>query len=586
MKAPSIRGKLQYAFGGMGIVLFIICIISIGSIVLSNSYTQKMYKVHLMAIEATGKMQKTFEKERAMTRSLILYDASSNTYQKTKETLAACDEEMHAAFDQYEGTITTADNRQMFEDAKSVYEQTYTDFKAELTALADKNDMVKTKKMLDDSGTMIDDIETKLDALYTVNEQHAQEKLSASTRNFIINILIGVLLMLFGVVFALKQIRYLNQTISEKIVEVAASADELANGNVDISLHVDTKDELGQLADAFNRMIDNIRQQTNAAKAISAGDLTVDYVPRSEQDMMGAALANTLQELNKIFGEIVTAISQVNSGAVQVSDAAQALSQGATEQASAIEELAATINEISSEVSANAKNANIVRTFANKASEEVVNGNAHMQEMTSAMDEISQSSMEISKIIKVIDDIAFQTNILALNAAVEAARAGEAGKGFAVVADEVRNLASKSADAAKNTTVLIESSINKVNEGSKIAQMTAKSLLEIVESVEKVAELIDQIDESSARQADSLEQITQGIDQISAVVQTNSATSEQSAAASEELSGQANMLESMISVIQLKKSQQSNEAVQTSESVVAYEADGTMDFHTGGGAKY
>jgi len=247
-------------------------------------------------------------------------------------------------------------------------------------------------------------------------------------------------------------------------------------------------------------------------------------------------------------------------GADQVSVSAQSLSQGATQQASAIEELASTIEHIAGQVKKNAESTSKVKNLITDTSSEVSNGNKQMAEMLKAMNDINNSSSEISKIIKVIDDIAFQTNILALNAAVEAARAGAAGKGFAVVADEVRNLAGKSAQAAKNTTELIEDSIIKVQEGTVIANSTANSLNEIVKSVDEISNLIVSIDKASEQQSSSIQEVTLGIEQISTVVQTNSATAEESAAASEELSGQATMLGELIAKIKLNKEYDDSDA--------------------------
>ena len=233
--------------------------------------------------------------------------------------------------------------------------------------------------------------------------------------------------------------------------------------------------------------------------------------------------------------------------------AAQALSQGATEQASSIEELSASITEITDQINKNAENAKQANDSAEHAGREIMNSNEQMRSMVEAMDEITVKSSEISKIIKVIDDIAFQTNILALNAAVEAARAGAAGKGFAVVADEVRNLASKSAEAAKGTTVLIEESIAAVQSGSEIARRTAEMLDESANVTRQAVSLIEKITEASIMQAESAAQINVGVEQISSVVQTNSATSEESAAASEELSGQAELLKSLVGKFRLRE---------------------------------
>ncbi len=302
--------------------------------------------------------------------------------------------------------------------------------------------------------------------------------------------------------------------IKRPLSQLVAVAEQQAKGNYDMDINSDRGDELGILFQSLKAVNDN---------------------------------------MNVLVSNMREASEQVTSGAKQISTSSIGLAQGATEQASTIEELTASIEEISSQTNMNAGNAREANTLAETAKTNAVNGNVQMQEMLIAMNNINESSGNIFKIIKVIDEIAFQTNILALNAAVEAARAGQHGKGFAVVAEEVRNLAARSANAAKETTAMIESSIKKVKDGTMIANETAKALDKIVEDVSRVASLVSEIATASHEQSSGINQINQGIIQVSNVVQTNSATSEESAAASEELLSQAEALKDQVSQFKLRQ---------------------------------
>ena len=311
-------------------------------------------------------------------------------------------------------------------------------------------------------------------------------------------------------------------------------------------------DEISQSITAALAFVERISAVSKVLETIASDDLTVELAPLSEKDTLGISLQKMVDQMNSIFYEIRQSTVQVSAGSKQISDGAQMLAQGTTQQAASIEELSSSISDIARKTRDNAEKADRAARLADTIMANAEKGNHQMDEMMAAVKEINQASQSISKVIKVIDDIAFQTNILALNAAVEAARAGQHGKGFAVVAEEVRNLASKSAEAAKETGIMIQNSIGKADLGTQIASETASSLQEIVTGINESNMIINDIAKSSEEQSSEIAQINVGIDQVTQVVQQNSATAEESAAASEEMSGQSDVLDQLIAHFKLK----------------------------------
>lgn len=371
----------------------------------------------------------------------------------------------------------------------------------------------------------------------------------------IITVILGFIVIIAAIVICIVTANSIANPI-RKTVEVMNA---VASGNLNVSVEHLSDDETGQLADSINSTINSLNgyvgEISRLCKQLAVGDFNIHRQIEFTGDFVSIieALNSLAYGLSDTMQQIDVSAAHVNQGAAQISNGASSLASGTSEQASSIQELAAIITTLKGKVDINAKNAEEANQKANQTGEKMSLSNKHMQEMVVAMNNISDKSNEISKIIKAIEDIAFQTNILALNAAVEAARAGAAGKGFAVVADEVRNLASKSAEAATDTTKLIQQTIEAVERGSNIVAEAAEALNSSVDVTNQAISLINAIWTASAEQAAMIEQVNTGVDQISCVVQTNSATAEESAASSEELNGQAAALQNLTSKFVLKK---------------------------------
>ncbi|MFH2002665.1 MAG: methyl-accepting chemotaxis protein, partial [Planctomycetota bacterium] len=337
-------------------------------------------------------------------------------------------------------------------------------------------------------------------------------------------------------------------------------AEAISQGDLSMRLNLGRHDEIGQMVDALDRMVERLESKARLAEAIADGDLTQEIEEASGKDKLGRSLKVMSNNLNNIVSQTHDGVERVAASAFEVSSSSQMLSQGATEQAAALEEISNSMVELGSRTRTNAENATEADLHATGVRDSAEKGNRHMKELVSAMEDIDRSSQKVSKIIKVIDDIAFQTNLLALNAAVEAARAGRHGKGFAVVAEEVRNLAGRSTKAAKETSELIGNSEEKVKSGIEVLNHTAEALDEIVHGVAKVTDLAGEIASASNEQAVGIRQINEGLSQIEKVTQQNTANAEETASAAIELSSQSNQIIELLKHFRLKSTGKTKES--------------------------
>jgi Methyl-accepting chemotaxis protein len=436
----------------------------------------------------------------------------------------------------------------------------YLSIKNQVVALASQNKSVDAQNLYSEQlAPLSEKFLSYTGALYSEKDSVGdQVKTALSNEGILINIVILIVIFI-SIIISLTIAILISRSISKPVKEMEAAAQRMAEGDLSVEISVNSKNEIGLLGAAFKQTIELLKEYIYSIKEtlakLASNDLNISIRDdfKGDFEQLKYSLEGIVSSLNNTFIQINQAAHQVAGGSEQVSNGAQALSQGALEQASSIEMLDTQIAEISNDINQNAQHAREARKNVDSVKKEIDISNQQMSKMVEAMSSINASSNEIGKIIKTIDDIAFQTNILALNAAVEAARAGEAGKGFAVVADEVRNLAIKSAQAAKNTSVLITNSIDQINNGTKIADKTAQSLSKVVASTSAVFDLVDQISRASTKQSGAVSQVIREIGQISNVVQTNSASAEESAAASEELSGQADSLKQLISRFKLRE---------------------------------
>ena len=550
VKNLSISKKLILSFGLMLLILLVVSSLSALNAKNIGFQVERYYRYTVPNTGSTWTMKSSLISTQRYLLQAIL-DSDAQDIQDNLTQAQTESENIISALDAFAGNQSSnardndiAQLRDLLSQAKNSREEI-----GSLLANASKDSV---KKAYDLYNTQYRPIAEQAESILTsfsgiqnnfaaAQKQEAQALMARSWLILLLSALISALLT-----FLIARI--ICKSILAPVSEIDQAYREMAKGNLNIPINYESKDEMGILAEnirktnaSINTYIQDVIQKLNL---IADGDLSfsmdLDYI--GDFATIKTALTKTTASLSHTLSMIENAAEQVNTGTEQVSSGAQALAAGSTEQASSVEELSASITTISVQAAENSENAKKAAQYVEETSLNVKNGGDHMHQLTSAMDNIGSASNQITNITKVIEDIAFQTNILSLNAAIEAARAGTAGKGFSVVADEVRNLAAKSAEAAKKTADLIQHSVNAVHDGTQITRKTAEILEEISQTTDLIHDIVDKINLSTSDQASSIEQIRLGLEQVSAVVQTNAATAEENSAASEEMSAQANML--------------------------------------------
>ncbi|MDR1735861.1 MAG: methyl-accepting chemotaxis protein [Oscillospiraceae bacterium] len=565
MKNLKVSMKLIVSFVIVIALAVVVGVVGIIGMLQMNAADDDMYNMNLVAIEQMGIMQASLNEQRSRVRDLVIYNADHNTFITSEARLETEDKTFRDALALYEPTMTDPVDIENTNIIKTNYERFRT-LVAELIEYGEQNLSEEAQAVMDNE--MLPVAQTMMTALTANNELNkvaAKAAVDGNTSLFMTMTIVEIIVLAIAIAVAFILAFYISGLISKPLKDMMGyikQAGETGNlkfrddewANCDrLSL---IKDEIGQTMKAFTAMMRKFVYYGEAVGRVSEQDLTVEVATLGDSDTFGNAIRQMVDNLNEMFGEINNSTAQVSTGSKQIADGSQALAQGSTQQAAAVEQLSSSITEIAQKTKDNADMASKAANLAGTIKTNAEKGSRQMDEMMTAVKDINVASQSINKVIKVIDDIAFQTNILALNAAVEAARAGQHGKGFAVVAEEVRSLAAKSAEAAKDTGGLIANSMEKAELGARIADDTAASLVEIVSGINESSQIVTEIAKSSEEQSLGIAQINRGIDQVAQVVQQNSATAEESAAASEEMSGQANMLEELIFQFKLKNTAQ------------------------------
>mgnify|MGYP002783571834 CR=1 FL=1 len=602
----TVKTKLVLTFVFLNIVILIIGILGYTSANRAGKNAENIFQQNLQPITSSSKLAELFERTRVNIRDVLIATSASRRQEFMNQTqiLRSSTDKL---VEEYEKRLSSEEERQIFTEYRNALQQ-YRNFRQQVYQQALNGDEIGAINNLQTQGPLLGTtVSQSLERLVEYNQRIAakhkvetQELVSAAsyTITSVIFIALGISILLAWLIV---------RSITKPMEQLMTVNHHLVNGDLSaIKIDISSTDEFGTLANAKKEVIHTLQEvigeirtltdsaargqlQTRANAHRFKGDYreilhgvnaTLDSVVEpitetrriletmsegnfrtqmngkyyGDYAQLQTTLNNTLYEINTVLSQVTFAVQQVDAGGKQVAAASTALSHGATQQAAALEEISGSMHEIVSQTKTSAENATLANTLATQSQSAATIGNTHMQELNAAMTEINASSVNIARIIKVIDEIAFQTNLLALNAAVEAARAGRHGKGFAVVAEEVRALAARSAKAARETAEMIESAVKTAHNGAEIAQETRKALDNIMMYSTKVQDIVAEIAAATEEQAQSIAQINIGLSQIDKVTQQNTASAEESASAAEELAGQSSELASIVSRFQLQAS--------------------------------
>lgn len=559
IKNLKVKNKLSVLLTFMIISILAIGIIALAFMNVINNSATTLTDNWLPSVISAGDMN-TLQSDYRIYEYKLILASSPEEIQQIQEDIKNQNTKMEEAISKFKKLVADDTEQTYIDKIESLWNE-YLIFSENAQSLAVNGKGAEAEKTMSESLSKFNEISETIYDLVKYDEEGGIQCNKEADANFLKAIISTIIIVVIIICVVTIISLMIVHAITKPITEIDGIAQKIADGNLEESIHYDSKDELGILAVNFNKTVNRLRDYVNYIDEIAAvieqiagGNLVFElkYDYFGEFAKVKESLLNISDSLNDTMKNINQNADQVSIGSEQLAESAQALAEGSTEQAGAVEELLATTNEVTEKVASNARDAEIAAQKTTEVANTTDQSKEQIKRMTTAMKNINDTSQQVVSIIQAIEEIASQTNLLSLNASIEAARAGEAGKGFAVVANEIGKLAEESSEAANNTKNLIQLSIDEIEKGNTIVDEIVVSLQDVVTGVDTVASLINKTKEASLYQADAVNQIQRGIEDISAVIQNNSATAEETSATSEELAAQAENLNQLVGKFKLR----------------------------------